>query len=234
MIMKTLCLLLCLACFGMLYGQDTVLTQGIYLSAQEIIDRAPSDTVTVLKLIQRKKSDLKMGGGNDYKLEGWTSEETKSDYLREQILAVEYDDTLYVNGYYVTGTRGFAKVESQGDTYMLFYSALPLKRKQAQEIGLEEAYRQQQKKSATAGMFGLLGTVIATATDDLGALDRYPIVYDIAQGKAYYPQGDNVNRLTEGFPDLQEKYAQWQVDSVSRDEVVGFVEALNRARRTEP
>lgn len=218
----------------MLYGQDTVLTQRIYLSAQEIIDRAPSDTVTVLKLIQRKKSSLKMGGGNDYKLEGWTPEENASEYLRDQIWAVEYGDTLYVNGYHVTGTKGFAKVESLGDKYLLLYSALPPKRKQAQEIGLEKAYREQQKKASTAGMFGLLGVAIATATDDMGTLERYPIVYDIAQGKAYYPQSEMLERLTEGFPDLQEKYAQWQVDSVSRDEVVGFVEALNRAHSPKP
>lgn len=225
--MKSLLLMLSLALAGTLYGQDTLLTQRIYFSAQEIIDHPPSDTTSVLKLIPRKKSEIKMGGGNDYKLEGWTEEENDNDYLRNQIWAVECNDTLYLNGYHVTQTKWYAKAETRGK-FILIYSALPTKKKVAQELGLGEKYKQRQGAAMAAGMFGLLGAAIATAANGQGTLDRYPILYDIAQNKAYYPQAENMLILTDGLPQLQEKYAQWQIDSVDKSDVIGFVEELNR------
>ncbi len=65
------------------------------MSFDEILERAPSRQLD-WKLLRRTQGDLKMNGGNDFKLESEDNSISKKT-IKKEIWAYSFGDTLYVN-----------------------------------------------------------------------------------------------------------------------------------------
>ncbi len=144
--------------------------QGLYMSLDEIRQHQPSVT-TSLDVVKRSSFDIKMNGGNDYKIE--SSDKSWKKNIKKKAWAYSDGDTLYINCRMVKAQPWYAKVLEPGK-YLIFDAAYA---KHTQE------YRNDVAKSATVGyMFGLLGGFIYAASSTPGRL-HYAL--DVKTGLLY-------------------------------------------------
>ncbi|MDO4462260.1 MAG: hypothetical protein Q4C30_07180 [Bacteroidia bacterium] len=156
---KSLVLGVLLCITSALSAQDRY-PQGLYMSFDEIVNKAPSvhDTVYV---IQRSHSSISMVGGNDYELESPT---IKSKILKRQAYAYSDGDTLYINCIHYKAQPWYAKVYSAGE-YLMFNAGMSPKSKN-NNVGVV----------ATSVAFGAIGGAIGGAK---AAHARYPYVIKV-------------------------------------------------------
>lgn len=80
---------------SIIFGQSSSYPKGVYMSFDEILDKNPSQNID-LTLIKRTKGDIKMSGGNDYKLIK-EDKSIKKKIIKKEYYAYSNGDTLYVN-----------------------------------------------------------------------------------------------------------------------------------------
>lgn len=228
--MKSLLLMLSLALAGTLYGQETDITTNVFMSREEFLAGSSSSNWW-LQVIQRKPSDIRNSPGNDYKVSGFEGDTIRRKHILKEIWGVMQDDTLYVNGYFITGTKWYMKAETQG-RFLLLHSALPTEQ-QRKELGLPDIRKQAAVASgigsgvgiALAAFTGVGFMMIATPKNDL----RFPIVYDIQQDTLYAWDEEFYANHIEERPQLQTGYATIPFEDTNADpqKILEFIRALN-------
>ena len=78
-----------------LLAQAESFPKGAYMKIEEIKGKSPSNPLDLM-VIKRTKGDIKMMGGNDYKLES-ADKTVEGKTLRRELLAYSNGDTLYLN-----------------------------------------------------------------------------------------------------------------------------------------
>ncbi|WP_167619135.1 DUF6563 family protein [Maribellus sediminis] len=139
--------LLLLASVSSSFGQQHNYPKGAYMSFDEIVNKTPSQQFD-LEVIKRTNGDIKMVGGNDYKI----SSEDKSlkKTIKKEVWAYSNGDTLYLNCFQYKVQPWYAKVISDGD-YLVFRG------------GLSQLSNKQKEQMAMASYFGAIGGAFAGA-----------------------------------------------------------------------
>lgn len=129
-------------------GQQQNYPKGAYMDFDEIVNKTPSEEYD-LEVIKRTKGDIKMVGGNDYKI--FSSDKSiKNKILKKEVWAYSDGDTLYLNCFQYKVQPWYAKVISDGD-YLVFRG------------GLSQHMDEQKKQMEIGFYFGAIGGAMAGA-----------------------------------------------------------------------
>jgi hypothetical protein len=102
-------------------SQTNHFPKGAYMNFDEIVSKKPSKQVD-LKIIKRTMKDIKMYGGNDYKLLSADKSVSKKT-IKQRIWAYSLGDTLYLNCYQFNVQKWYADLISDGK-YLVFEGGL--------------------------------------------------------------------------------------------------------------
>lgn len=130
------------------FGQQHTYPKGAYMSFEEIVDKTPSQQYA-LEVEKRTKGDIKMVGGNDYKIIS-ADKAIKTKIIKKEMWAYSDGDTLYLNCFQYKVQPWYAKVISDGD-YLVFRG------------GLSQHMDEQKKQMEIGFYFGAIGGAMAGA-----------------------------------------------------------------------
>ena len=183
--------------------------KGCYMSFKEIITKNPSKQYD-LEIKKRTNSDIKMNGGNDYKLISH-NHSTKKKTLKKEILAYSTGDTLFINCLPYKLQTWYSKIISDGK-YFVFIAGIPMD-------------RVMQRKEMKNGMaFGAIGGAFAGASL---AMKRYLYVLDEETNKVTIIDQEVMNHLLEEYPDLREKFDSDSLKNKNSTEM-DYLKLLNK------
>lgn len=129
-------------------AQQEKYPKGAYMSFEEIVNKTPSKQMD-LQVIKRSKMDIKMVGGNDYKLHTEDKSIRKS-VLRKEVLAYSTGDTLFLNCLPYKVQPQYAKAISDGNYLVI-------------KAGLSSNQKEYKEQMQVAAMFGGIGGALAGA-----------------------------------------------------------------------
>lgn len=178
--------------------------KGSYMTWEELKAKTPGETFE-LSMERRTKTDIKMNGGNDYRL---TSEDksVKNKVLKREILAYSTGDSLYINGLPYKLQTWYAKVLSEGK-YYVFTAGIPMD-------------KTLQTKEMQQGMaFGAIGGGIAGASL---AMKRFLYILDKETNKVKMIDAAVLSEMLIAYPDL---LAQFNSEP-EKDEIPTQIEYL--------
>lgn len=176
-----------------LTAQTITYPQGAYMNIDEIRSKSPSKALE-LKVIKRTRGDIKMAGGNDYKLD--TDDKTiQGKTLRKELWAYSDGDTLYINCLQYKLQPWYAAVISSG-RYLVFKGGIPADNKM---------YKSEMQVTAVA--FGAIGGAIAGAKL---AMMRFLYALDLETNTVKMIVPETLKELLADHPELLEHYKQEQ------------------------
>lgn len=196
-----------------LFGQNQLLYKaGGYSTLSDFHNNTPNylDTFIVSK---RTIGDIKAWGGNDYKVESLTGSTTKK-VIKNQIWGIFNNDTLYLNGLYVTGLIGYSKVELFGK-YCFLKPAFPVSPKIQKNLGLNNPQ--------SGYMFGAVGGAIQGAQM---AVKRIPLIYRISDGRTVLLSKKSMLVLLGNYPELKNNFLK-ETKQESEDILLKYLKLLN-------
>lgn len=126
--------------------------KGVYMSLQEFISKKPSQNYNLV-VEKRTMGDIKMNGGNDFKLLSINNEIDKK-FIKTKIWGYSDGNTFYLNCFQYKTQNWYAELISDGK-YMVFYGGL------SQKVDLQ---KKQIKSIPTIGPIGggIQGAKLAT------------------------------------------------------------------------
>ena len=162
--------------------------KGSYMSFEELKAKTPSENFD-LTIERRTKSDIKMNGGNDYKL--ITADKSiKRKVLKREIVAYSTGDSLFINGLPYKLQTWYSKIISDGK-YFVFTAGIPMD-------------KTMQTKEMQAGMaFGAIGGGIAGASL---AMKRFLYILEKETNKVIMIDTEVMTELLTEYPELLDKY----------------------------
>jgi hypothetical protein len=95
-----------------LIPQDFSFPKGVYMSFEEILKKESSNSAR-LEIIKRSNTDMKMSGGNDYKLSS-NDKLITNKIIRKYFWGYSQGDTLFINCFQYNIQQGFTPVLSDG------------------------------------------------------------------------------------------------------------------------
>jgi len=162
--------------------------KGSYLSFEELKAKTPSENFD-LTIERRTKSDIKMNGGNDYKLIS-ADKSIKRKVLKREIVAYSTGDSLFINGLPYKLQTWYSKIISDGK-YFVFTAGIPMD-------------KTMQTKEMQAGMaFGAIGGGIAGASL---AMKRFLYILEKETNKIIMIDTEVMTELLTEYPELLDKY----------------------------
>ncbi|CAD5265101.1 MULTISPECIES: DUF6563 family protein [unclassified Imperialibacter] len=193
---------------GSAYAQDTAYPKGAYLSFDEIVKKSPSATAD-LEVEKRTPGDIKMAGGNDYKLNS-TDKSVANKVLKKEYWGYSLGDTLYLNCFQYKLQPWYAAVISDGN-YLVFRGGIS----QNQEL---------YKKQMAMGMaFGAIGGAIAGAKI---AMMRFLYAIDKETNTVIAVDSKSLQELLSATPDLLRQFEQ-EPDKESEEVLLKYLMLLN-------
>lgn len=153
-----------LVCLALIFsnGVYAQVAKG-YRTAQSIMENTP-DTIDNIMIVGRSKSSKKWSGKNDYKITG--------DYrLNKEFIAVEYNDSMFVNCGALIKEKGYAHVLFRTPRYFYFLAT------RSKTRGINP-HSNSEAMWAYAYMGGMVGATIAY-TQDPERLRRFEYLYDL-------------------------------------------------------
>jgi len=99
------------------FGQTTEYPKGAYMSYEEILSKSPSVSAE-LEIERRTKGDIKMSGGNDYKLFK-PDKSIKKKTIKKKYYAYSDGDSLYINCIHYKIQAWYTPVLSEGRFFVI-------------------------------------------------------------------------------------------------------------------
>jgi len=162
--------------------------KGCYMSFEELLAKTPSKNYD-LTIERRTNSDIKMNGGNDYKLIS-PNKSIKRKVLKKEIIAYSDGDSLFINCLPYKLQTWYAKIISDGK-YFVFIAGIPMD-------------KAMQSTEMQAGMaFGAVGGAFAGASL---AMKRYLYILDKETNNVKMIDSEVMTKLLEDYPDLLNLY----------------------------
>jgi len=191
--MKKLILFIIIVVFTSSYAMSQGLyPKGCYMSFEEIIAKTPSKHYN-LKMERRTNSDIKINGGNDYKLIS-QHHSIKKKILKKEIIAYSTGDTLFINCFPYKLQTWYSKIIGDGK-YFVFIAGVPMdKVMQSKEM---------KRGMALGAIGGAIGGAFAGASI---AMKRYLYVLDKKTNKVTMIDQKVIAHMLTGYPDLLEKF----------------------------
>lgn len=162
--------------------------KGSYMSFEELKAKTPSENFD-LTIERRTKSDIKMNGGNDYKLIS-VDKSIKGKVLKREILAYSDGDSIFINALPYKLQSWYTKIISDGK-YFVFTAGIPME-------------KTMQTKEMQLGMaFGGIGGAIAGASL---AMKRFLYILDKETNKVIMIDTEVMTKLLTEYPELLDQY----------------------------
>ena len=162
--------------------------KGSYLSFEELKAKTPSENFD-LTIERRTKSDIKMNGGNDYKLIS-ADKSIKRKVLKREIVAYSTGDSLFINGLPYKLQTWYSKIISDGK-YFVFTAGIPM----------DKTMHTKEMKLGMA--FGAIGGGIAGASL---AMKRFLYILEKETNKIIMIDTEVMTELLTEYPELLDKY----------------------------
>ena len=186
--MKKITFLLMTLLISFYVSSQGLYPEGCYMNYEELKSKTPSKNYE-LTIEKRTNSDIKMNGGNDYKLIS-PDKSIKRKVLKKEILAYSDGDSLFINCLPYKLQTWYAKIISDGQ-YFVFIAGIPMD-------------KTMQSKEMQAGMaFGAVGGAFAGASL---AMKRYLYVLEKESNEVKMIDSEIMIELLSEYPDLLEKY----------------------------
>ncbi len=202
--MKKITLILAVLLISISATSQEFYPKGSYMSFEELKAKTPSENFD-LTIERRSKSDIKMNGGNDYKLIS-ADKSIKGKVLKKEIFAYSTGDSLFINALPYKLQTWYSKIISDGK-YFVFTAGIPMD-------------KTMQTKEMQAGMaFGAIGGGIAGASL---AMKRFLYLLDKETNKVIMIDTDVMTDLLTEYPELLNKY---NLES-AKDEIPTQIEYL--------
>lgn len=193
------------------YGQDNY-SKGIYYSLEEIQTNSPKSNGS-LQVEKRTEGDIKMTGGNDYKLSSPDKSISKKT-IKKEIYAYSTGDTLFLNCIHYLIQHWYAPVLRDGEFYVI-------------RGGLSmdgPTQKEQLNNQAQFGyMFGAVGGAIQGAKL---AMLRFIYVIDKTTNEINAVSIDYLKEMLSNKPELLEEYESEQ-DQTNQDTIVKYLTLIN-------
>ncbi|TVZ26908.1 hypothetical protein JM83_1907 [Gillisia sp. Hel_I_86] len=162
--------------------------QGSYMSLEELKAKTPSKNFD-LTIERRTKSDIKMNGGNNYKLIS-ADKSIKRKVLKKEIVAHSTGDSIFINGWPYKLQTWYSKIISDGK-YFVFTAGIPMN-------------KTMQTKEMQSGMaFGAIGGGSAGASL---AMKRFLYLLDKETNKIRMIDREVMTELLTEYPELLDEY----------------------------
>ena len=194
-----------------LHAQTDAFPKGAYMKVEEIKGKSPSNPLE-LKVIKRTKGDIKMIGGNDYKLVS-ADKTVAGKTLRKELLAYSNGDTLYLNCLPYKLQQWYAAIISSGK-YLIFKGGIPMDNKM---------YKNQIAISGVA--FGAIGGAFAGAQM---ALMRFLYALDLETNTVEMIVPETLRKLLANRSGLLEQYNQ-EPKPEDESTLIKYLKMLNAA-----
>lgn len=186
--------------------------RGAYMSLEEIISRTPSLPID-LSVIRRTNGEIKMNGGNDYKLES-EDPNVKNSFLKKDIWAYSDGDGLYLNCRQIDAQPWYTRLLSDG-RYMIFTAGISSRN--------EVMRRQRATNTAMGVMFGAIGGGISGAQT---ALMRFLYVLDKENGQVTAVDSETLRSLIGSNDALLNSYLN-EPDPNDEETQIKYLQLLN-------
>ncbi|MEP0365446.1 MAG: DUF6563 family protein [Cyclobacteriaceae bacterium] len=204
--MKSVLTLLTLIIAMSTFGQTTQYPKGVYMSFEEIISKSPSVTAE-LEIERRTSGDIKMNGGNDYKIRSIDKSMSKKT-IKKEIWAYSSGDTLFINGFQYKIQPWYTDLILDG-RFLVF------------KAGLSQYGDKQQEQLQMGYYFGAIGGAIQGAKL---AMLRFLYVVDKETGEIDTITPDKIKQLLGSSPEL---LTQFQDEDNQEDEGI-WIEYMSK------
>ncbi|MEP4531895.1 MAG: DUF6563 family protein [Cyclobacteriaceae bacterium] len=204
--MKSVLTLLILIIAMSTFGQTTQYPKGVYMSFEEIISKSPSVTAE-LEIERRTSGDIKMNGGNDYKIHSIDKSISKKT-IKKEIWAYSSGDTLFINGFQYKIQPWYTNLILDG-RFLVF------------KAGLSQYGDKQQEQLQMGYYFGAIGGAIQGAKL---AMLRFLYVVDKETGEIDTITPDKIKQLLGSSPEL---LTQFQDEDNQEDEGI-WIEYMSK------
>lgn len=206
---RTFLLFILLSSAYLIFSQNLSYPEGCYMSYDEIILKTPSQNFNV-SIEKRTESDIKMVGGNDYKLIS-SDEKFKKKILKKEIWAYSDGNDLFLNCIHFYLQPWYTKVISDGK-YIVFMAAIPTN-------------QAMQSKEMQVGMaFGAVGGAIAGASL---ALKRFLYVLEKESKIVIYIDSESIKPILSENKNLLNEYLN-EKSSTWTDTQIKYLKLLNQ------
>lgn len=166
--------------------------KGCYMSFKEVLTKTPSKNHQ-LAIKKRTNFDIKMNGGNDYKLIS-ANNTIKREFLKKKIFAYSTGDSLFINCLKYRLQAWYTNVVSDGK-YLVFTAGIPMD-KDMQTKAMQEEIQ--------LGMS--FGVVVGAFSGASLAMERYLYILNKETNNIVLINNEVMNDVLKDFPDLLEQY----------------------------
>lgn len=190
--MKRIFFIVCLfLLIGALSAQDTLtIKEGVYKNLKEFKKQTPSYPADLFEI-----SFVYGKANNQYKVKR-TDKIITNETINEEIWGIYKDDTLYLNGNFLTGEKGYAKVELFGK-YCFVKTKFPTNGYIQKELGISNSA----DMSIGMTLGGVVGGALVSANTN-----RISLTYNLENGKRTALSKDNMLLLLKHYPELKAEY----------------------------
>jgi hypothetical protein len=178
------------------------------MSFDEIVNKKPSEQFD-LEVIKRTAGDIKMVGGNDYKIES-KDKSVKKSVLKKDIWAYSDGDTLYLNCFQYKVQPWYARVISDGDYLVI-------------RAGLSQQSDEQKAQMQMGYYFGAIGGAIAGAKL---AMLRFLYVIDKNTNEIFTVTPESLETMLADDKDLSFQFRN-ETEKESEEILMKYVKLLN-------
>lgn len=205
-------LLFCLISF-LAVGQSTDYPKGVYMSFDEIIKKSPSVSEE-LEIERRTPGDIKMSGGNDYKLFK-SDKSVKKKTIKKEYYAYSDGDSLYINCIHYKIQPWYAPVLSDGK-FMVIRGGISM---------IPTIQKEQLNNQAQLGyMFGAIGGAFQGAKL---AMLRFIYVIDKETNQIKTISSDYLHELLSDTPELLKQY-EAEEEKANQEIFIKYLRLLNQ------
>jgi len=194
------------------FGQTTEYPNGVYMSFEEIKEKTPSLS-TELEIERRTKGDIKMNGGNDYKL--FKSDKSiKKKTIKKEYYAYADGDSLYINCIKYKIQPWYAPVLSDGN-FLVIRGGISM---------IPDIQKKQLDNQAQLGyMFGAIGGAISGAKL---AMLRFIYVIDKETNQITTVSSGYLSELLSDTPELLKQY-EAEEEKGNQEIFIKYLKRLN-------
>ncbi|WP_159022410.1 DUF6563 family protein [Formosa sp. L2A11] len=182
--------------------------KGTYMSIEEIINKQPSQHYNLI-IEKRTTGDIKMNGGNDFKLTSPDKSVSKKT-VKKEVWAYSTGDSLYLNCFQYKAQPWYSNVISDGK-YLVFKG------------GLSQQIDERKKQTKTSNYSGAIGGAFQGAK--LATL-RFLYAIDKAENKIITVTPENLELLLSNNSKLLTQYNN-EIDKVNEQVLIKYLQLLN-------
>lgn len=194
----------------------TDLKTGLYNNLEDLLNNNPAYE-SKLNVEHRTYSDIKLLGGNDYKVDIYTTNIKKS--IIKKSFAIFDGDRLFINGKHINGYLPYCKVENNYNNRFLIIKAGIPRLLMKNSVGYEAS-----ESYINRALMG--GAINGALTGAKLATDRLYYILDCNSGDVKILSIDYLYKILADFPALKTVFDD-DYKNDNQEEMLKYIEMLN-------